>query len=220
MSDPDPRNSSPHPAVRLLPARVAREAIAAAAGQVRSRPPQLFRPERLEQLRDVAHAASCGKPVVLHVDRLPPDEQGRARDFAAGIAATLDASLVELRAAPGVAIVPQGDAIPEEEHVAVADPSDSHPQDHLHPPRLAERRDKNITVCVLCDLRPAVEERVPSLDLVVLRDGSRAQPPPIRLCAHCARTLRNWRFTVVWCSGCERWGRRGVRSPCGSAFGT
>jgi hypothetical protein len=194
---------------------VAREAITAAGSRPRGeRPPKVFRPERLTGLEDLVPLVRSGRPVILHVDRLDAQDRLRAVDVASGIAMALDATVAKLNEAPGVSILPkdfEGSCSTEElEAEAEPDTVNRAPDDD-------EKRAK--TLCVFCDLRDATLALDPSLPVVVMRDGARARPPRISLCSRCQESVRNWRFAIAWCSTCERWGRRGVKSSCGLPYG-
>jgi hypothetical protein len=200
--DPEPGQLG----VRVLPTQVAHEAMKASGARPRGeRPPKLFRPERLTSLDEIVPLLRAAQPVVLHVDRLDARDQLRALDVATGIATALDATVSSLETTPGVSIVPRCLQTP------VAEPADreSAKPDAKHAGGL----------CVFCELRNATVDREPPLDVVVMRDGSRARPPRIGLCRRCSGAVRNWRFTIAWCSTCEQWGRRGVRSSCGLPYG-
>jgi hypothetical protein len=163
---------------------------------------------------------------VLHVDQLDEGDQLRALDVATGVAAALDATLVKLDTTPGVCISPRGRTASATERSAPEDtaqdtrPGPVPPLVPASPPTPAPSAEHEIPVCVLCELRPATLNLDPPLDSVLKRDGSRQWAPRIGICNRCQRTVRNWRFAVAWCSQCERWGRRGVRSPCKLAYGS
>lgn len=210
--DPEPGQLG----VRVLPTRVAREAISAAGSRPRGeRPPKVFRPERLTGLVDIVPFVRSGRPVILHVDRLDAHDRLRAVDVATGIAMALDAIVTKLHEAPGVSIVPK--------HLAAScSPAELETEAERDTARRgADQSEKKANaLCVFCDLRDATEDRDPPLDVVVMRDGSRARPPRIGLCRRCQDSVRNWRFAIAWCSTCERWGRRGVKSSCGLPYGS
>jgi hypothetical protein len=193
-----------------------REAIGATRAIPGSgRRPKLLRPERLDDLADVVRFVRAGDPVVLQLDRLDDHDRLRALDVATGMVAALDATMVHLDSTPGVSIAPQGCVAPQSPPVENVDvlehegASDS----------VADGRNE-VEVCVLCELRPVNIHFDPPLELVLTRNGARGWAPRVGICDRCQRTVRNWRFTVTWCSQCERWGRRGVNSPCGRAYGT
>jgi hypothetical protein len=133
---------------------------------------------------------------------------------------------VKLDTTPGVSISPRGYTADAAEHcvpTAVAEDTRVGPMARPTPtasPTRAPSPPREIPVCVLCELRPATLELDPPLDSVLRRDGSRQWAPRVGICDRCRSTVRNWRFAVAWCSQCERWGRRGVRSPCKLAYGS
>jgi hypothetical protein len=208
--------------VRVLPTQVAHEAITASGARPRGeRPPKLFRPERLTSLGDMVPLLRNAQPVILHVDRLDARDRLRALDVATGIATALDATVSTLETTPGVSIVPRCLQTP----VPGADTETDTDTDTKSAKRAAPGTKRTGAkrvggLCVFCELRNATVEREPPIDVVVMRDGSRARPPSIGLCRRCSGAVRNWRFTIAWCSTCEQWGRRGVRSSCGLAYGT
>jgi hypothetical protein len=212
--DPEPGQLG----VRVLPSRVAREAITAAGSRPRGeRPPKVFRPERLTGLVDLVPLVQSGRPVILHVDRLDAQDRVRAVDVASGIAMALDATVTKLNEAPGVSILPkdfEGSCSTTELEAEAEAPRDTTNRATGHDQK------RTTALCVFCDLRDATADRDPPLDVVVMRDGSRARPPRIGLCSRCQESVRNWRFAIAWCSTCERWGRRGVKSSCGLPYGT
>ena len=182
-------------------------------GPASARPPKLLRPERLEHLVDVVPRVRAGELVVLQVDRLSERDQRRALDVATGIAAALDATMTKLDTTPGVYITPRG-------HPEVRPPRlencDAAPA--VEPPA-TEHHVREAPLCALCELRPASARFDPPIDLVLARDGSRGWAPRVAICERCRHTVRNWKFAVAWCSECERWGRRGVESPCKRVYG-
>ena len=101
-------SGSAHLAVRVLPRQVVRDVIEA-TGPVpgSARLPKLFRPERLDDLTDVARLLRLGEPVVLQVDRLDECDQLRAMDVATGIALALNATMSKLESMPGVTMSPR-----------------------------------------------------------------------------------------------------------------
>jgi hypothetical protein len=217
--------------VRVLPTQVAHEAITASGARPRGeRPPKLFRPERLTSLGDMVPLLRNAQPVILHVDRLDARDRLRALDVATGIATALDATVSTLETTPGVSIVPRclQTPVPGADAEADADKADADIDIDIdvkavkrEAPQSTRTDAKRVgALCVFCELRNATVEREPPIDVVVMRDGSRARPPSIGLCRRCSGAVRNWRFTIAWCSTCEQWGRRGVRSSCGLAYGT
>jgi hypothetical protein len=185
--------------------------VGASAGK--SRPPKLFRPERLEHLVDVVPRVRAGEIVVLQIDCLSERDQQRALDVATGIAAALDATITKLDSTPGVYIAPRGHAEVSPPQLENCDAATTVP-----PPATADRIHER-ALCALCELRPASSRFDPPIDLVLARDGSRGWAPRVAICERCRHTMRNWRFAVAWCSECERWGRRGVESPCKRVYG-
>jgi hypothetical protein len=168
----------------------------------------------MTNLVDMVPLVRAARPVILHVDRLDERDRLRAIDVATGIALALDATVAMLDETPGVSIVPRHlQGALSTENLEAPRRSDS--------TRDAADDDTSATaLCVFCELRDAVVDRDPPLDVVVMRDGSRARPPRIGLCGRCHDSVRNWRFAIAWCSACERWGRRGVKSSCGVPYGS
>jgi Cell division protein SepF len=214
-------------AVRVLPPHLAAEAIEATRTvSGTARPARLLRPERLDHVADLVRLVQAGEAIVLQVDQLDEGDQLRALDVATGVAAALDATLVKLDTTPGVSISPRDRTAHAAErsvpaHVAEdTRPGPVPPPAPTSPPTRVPSPEREISVCVLCELRPATLDLDPPLDSVLKRDGSRQWAPRIGICDRCQRTVRNWRFAVAWCSQCERWGRRGVRSPCKLAYGS
>jgi hypothetical protein len=217
-SHQSPGNGDPQsaqPGVRVLPAGMAREAVTAAGSRPRGeRPPKVLRPERLTSLVDLVPLVRTGRPVILCVDRLEDRDRLRAIDVATGIALAFDATVAKLNETPGVSIV----STQLQGSFSIADLEAPAGRDAARD--VTEVGEKSATdLCVFCEVRDATVDRDPPLDVVVLRDGSRARPPRIGLCARCHGSVRNWRFAIAWCSTCERWGRRGVISSCGLPYG-
>jgi hypothetical protein len=209
----DRQDPAQQAAVRVLPPHLVEEVIEAARAAPGTHPPKLLRPERLDHVADVVRLVRAGELVVLQVDRLAEPDQLRALDMASGAAAALDATISELDGTPGVSIAPSG-------HTARRPPAP--PSVEPSAPPAPDTRDEtaDIPLCAFCELRPATIQLDPPLELVLRRDGSRTWAPPVGCCERCRRTVRNWRFAIAWCSQCERWGRRGVNSPCTRAYGS
>jgi hypothetical protein len=189
--------------------------MSATGSPARQQLPKVFRPERLTDVVDVVPLVRTGEPVVLHTDRLDARDRLRAVDVANGIAAALDATVVSLHETPGVSLVPtchQG--------VSFTDDLEARAALDTRPDATGTQKKSRATLCVFCELRTATVERDPPLNVLVMRDGSRARPPRIRLCRQCHDKIRNWRYAIAWCSTCEQWGRRSVNSPCGHPYGS
>jgi hypothetical protein len=166
----------------------------------------------------VVHALRARLPIVVELDGLDGRKRRRMLDFLIGVAYGLDARVSPVSATP---------------HAYLLQPSRRGRDDRgREPQRCPEGSDTAETrqpesgeigsrsaLCVLCDLRPADTAFRSPLDMVIRRDGSRIVSPPAHVCNHCTAMMRHWRFMVAWCPECERWGRKGVRSPCGMPYG-
>jgi hypothetical protein len=228
--DDDTTDRYGQPAVRVLPSELVAEALDASRAQHDrggGRLPKVVRPERVEHVSDVVRSLRVGEPVVLKLDRLDDAERARAFDVATGIAWALDARITKLEpVGDGIRITPVGLLVSSETGEAAAEPGPE-PAPAPEPataapatPKAKPARESEAELCALCDLRPVAAHFDSPLEMVLRRDGSRAWAPRIGVCRRCQRSVRHWRFAVAWCAECERWGRRGVVSPCGLAYGS
>jgi hypothetical protein len=222
-TEPVARDEAGHPAVRVLPAELVPDALeATGAARTRARPPRVVRPERLEHLGDVIRTLRAGEPVVVQFDSLEEADRQRAVDMATGIAWALQARMTRLeRSGEGVCITPPTASVsiepPKVEAASAAATTAGTPEPATQRSVARSRHDPEL--CVLCDLRPVSARFDSPLEMVLRRDGSRDWAPRVGVCERCRQSVRHWRFAVAWCSECERWGRRGVVSPCGLVYG-
>ena len=211
-------------AIRVLPRELVAEALNASrvGGDLDARLPRVVRPERLEHVSDAAPLLRMGETVVLKLDLLDEPQRRRALDVATGIACALNAQTSMLEAeADGIRITPSGRArelpdSPTPDPRTSAPPTSAVPEP---PPERAIEPQPRMTACALCDQRAAAAEFDSPLEMILRRDGSRDWAPRVGVCNRCQRSVRHWRFAVAWCRQCERWGRRGVISPCGLVYG-
>jgi hypothetical protein len=182
----------------------------------------VVRPRRWGDVADAVHALKAQRPILLELDALDNADRRRALDFMTGVAYGLEASIDGVADTPHVYMFepnrapraprPAPDAGGRGQHQPTPAP------DLGASPSLPPGPEDEV-LCVLCDLRAADMSFQSPLDMVIRRDGSRIWSPPAAVCRHCRTTIRHWRFAFAWCTECERWGRRGVTSPCGLSYG-
>jgi len=213
-------------AVRVLPRELVAEAFNAARadGELEARLPRVVRPERLHHVGDTAPLLRMGYSVMLKLDLLDDPERRRALDVATGIACALDARLCVLDGeVDGIRLTPSSDRVAELPESAATESETAAPP--ASPPTTPEPARTvaampQALLCALCDQRAAAAEFDSPLEMILRRDGSRDWAPRVGVCHRCQQGVRHWRFAVAWCTQCERWGRRGVISPCGLVYGT
>ena len=178
--------------------------------------PIVARPEQLDGLPEVVDHLRAGHAVLLQLDGLVDGTvRRRGLAFVSGAACALGITVAR-SGTHGEAILldpsaPSGERLDNAES---AMPDVARPTGRETVPNVAAPAD----TCVLCDLRTADREFPPPLEMVIKRDGSRIWSPPAMVCLHCRETIRHWKFSLAWCSECERWGRRNVVSPCGQLY--
>jgi hypothetical protein len=180
---------------------------------VDAQPPTTVRPTSIAEVADVIRPLRANRAVMLDLDHFDTSvERERVMDFVSGVACGLDVAIAKVDpSCRQILLRPRSESnppAPESSEISPDDRVEEHRPQSGHAP-----------ACVLCDLRPAAFAFDSPLEMVLRRDGSRMWSPPVTMCDRCHDTVRHWRFAVAWCPQCERWGRRGVISPCGVPYG-
>jgi FtsZ-interacting cell division protein YlmF len=214
-------DAHPPSAVRVIPRDLVPAALAA-AGRSADEPMEaeratVLRPQHFEDVIDVVDPLRALRPVIIELDDLADQRQRqRAMDFVSGVAYGLETTVSGIATNKRAFLLEPRDAAHGRQHQRSV-PAPDTPCDETEPPR--RDRPAAAPLCVLCDMRAAEDQFASPLDTVIKRDGSRIWSPPAPVCSHCRNTIRHWRFVLGWCPECERWGRRGVMSACGTRYG-